>query len=155
MPLFPGYWRSVLCYPAFMVTACCNYCMGAAELVLFCIFSCLCLLYPVYSLCIEVSPCCRCTLHLDGNGIYTVISVIRLSMVFCRTHPVSVSAGNTDRRYRRCLRDFIHHYHGKRSDCRSHNLLLSKPQRNTHPCFTPHLPKSPFKKEEIFASQLF
>lgn len=155
MPLFPGYWRSVFCYPAFMVTSCHNYCMGTAELILFCVFSRLCLLYPVYSLCVEVSPCRHRALHLDGNGIYTVISVIRLSMVFCRTHPVSVSADNTDRRYHRCLRDFIHHCHGKRSDCRSHNLWLFKPQRNFTPCFSPYLAKSHVKKEHIFAIRLF
>ncbi len=155
MPLFSGYWRSVFCYPAFMVTSCRTYCMGTAEFVLFCIFSRLCLLYPVYSLCNEVSRCCRCTVHLDGNGIYTIISVVRLSMVFCRTHPVSVSAGNTDRRYHRCLWDFLHHYHGKRGDCRSHHLWLFKPQRNSTACFAPHRPKSPFKKEETFAIRFF
>lgn len=111
MPLFAGYRRNILYYSTIVASPYRLYCLGIAEFILLRIFPRFRVLHTIYYNKTETSLCHRCTLYMDGDGICPVISFVGFSMVFHRTHAVSVSAGNTDRRYHRCLRHFPHYHH--------------------------------------------
>lgn len=113
-PVCRGY---IFPYPAFVASPRDYYCMGFAESVLLCIFSRLCVLHPIYYLQIEMAARCCCAVYMGCAGIYTVVSVVRISVVFHGTHPVSASPGNTGCRYHRRLRYFLYYYYDKCSYC--------------------------------------
>lgn len=86
-----------LFHRTFMAAVCYLCGMVVAKSLLCSLFPLLCLLHQKDCFKIKVALCFYCSVYLGITGIYTILSVLRVSLVFCRSYSIPLFAGDTNR----------------------------------------------------------